>query len=233
MRLSHGWRRSTAVFDDENLLSCAGLLPVLELAEQAGLSELLDEHVVFVDERVRSGAANPTPKLSSIVAGMLAGADSIDDLNVIRAGGMNRVFGGVYAPATLGILLREFTFGHARQLGSVLGRHLVALADRTDVLAGIEEQALVDIDSLLRPVYGSAKEGASFGHTKIASRQVLRLGLIRGRRHRIRCRQRTGGPSCRPCRPSRRCWQSSQTGRCGSRGCRAGRTPAGTTAPDS
>jgi hypothetical protein len=177
VRLSHGWRRSTAVFDDENLLSCAGLLPVLELAEQAGLSELLDEHVVFVDERVRSGAANPTPKLSSIVAGMLAGADSIDDLNVIRAGGMNRVFGGVYAPATLGILLREFTFGHARQLGSVLGRHLVALADRTDVLAGIEEQALVDIDSLLRPVYGSAKEGASFGHTKIASRQVLRLGL--------------------------------------------------------
>src|SRR5450631_3925816 len=96
VRLSHGWRRSTAVFDDENLLSCAGLLPVLELAEHAGLSELLDEHVVFVHERVRSGAANPSPKLSSIVAGMLAGADSIDDLNVIRAGGMNRV-----SPATL------------------------------------------------------------------------------------------------------------------------------------
>lgn len=150
---------------------------MLELAELAGLSELLDEHVVFADERVRSGAANPTPKLSSIVAGMLAGADSIDDLDVIRAGGMHRVFGGVYASATLGILLREFTFGHARQLGAVLGRHLVALADRTDLLAGIEEQALVDIDSLLRPVYGSAKQGASFGHTKIASRQVLRLGL--------------------------------------------------------
>jgi hypothetical protein len=165
------------VFDDEHLVSSAGLLPVLELAEQAGLSELLDEHVVFTDERVRSGAANPTPKLSSIIAGMLAGADCIDDLNVIRAGGMNRVFNGVYAPATLGILLREFTFGHARQLGAVLSRHLVALAGRTDVLAGIGELALVDIDSLLRPVYGHAKQGASFGHTKIASRQVLRLGL--------------------------------------------------------
>jgi Transposase DDE domain group 1 len=165
------------VFDDENLVSSAGLLPVLELAEQAGLSELLDEHVVFTDERVKSGAANPTPKLSSIVAGMLAGADSIDDLDVIRAGGMNRVFNGVYAPATLGILLREFTFGHARQLGAVLARHLVALTERTDVLAGIGELALVDIDSLLRPVYGHAKQGASYGHTKIASRQVLRLGL--------------------------------------------------------
>ena len=60
------------MFDDENLVSCAGLVPVLELAEQAGLSELLNEHVVFTDERIRSGAANPTPKLSSIIAGMLA-----------------------------------------------------------------------------------------------------------------------------------------------------------------
>jgi hypothetical protein len=77
----------------------------------------------------------------------------------------------------MGILLREFTFGHARQLGAVLRRHLLALVDRTDVLAGIEDLALVDVDSLLRPVYGHAKQGGSFGHTKIASRQVLRLGL--------------------------------------------------------
>jgi len=177
VKLSHDWGHGTAVFDDENLVSCAGLVPVLELAEQTGLSDLLDTHVVFRSERIRSGAANPTPKLTSIVAGMLAGADSIDDLDVIRAGGMGKLFGGVYAPATMGILLREFTFGHARQLGAVQSRHLLALVDRTDVLAGIEDLALVDIDSLLRPVYGHAKQGASFGHTKIASRQVLRRGL--------------------------------------------------------
>jgi hypothetical protein len=47
---------------------------------------------------------------------MAAGADSIDDLDVIRAGGMKRLFGGVYAAATVGILLREFTHGHTRQL---------------------------------------------------------------------------------------------------------------------
>ena len=165
------------MFDDKNLVSSAGLVPVLELAEQAGLSELLDTHVVFTDERVRSGAANPVPKLSSIIGGMLAGADSIDDLDVVRSGGMKRLFGGVYASATLGIFLREFTFGHVRQLGAVLGRHLLALADWTDVLAGVQDLAFVDIDSLLRPVYGHAKQGASFGHTKIGSRQVLRLGL--------------------------------------------------------
>ena len=108
---------------------------------------------------------------------MCAGADSIDDLDMLRAGGMPILFDGVYAPSTLGTLLREFSFGHARQLESVLREHLVALAERTELLAGIDEQAFIDIDSLLRPVYGHAKQGASYGHTKIAGKQVLRKGL--------------------------------------------------------
>ena len=87
------------------------------------------------------------------------------------------LFSAVYAPATMGIFLPEFTHGHPRQLASVPRRHLSALATRTDVLDGIADQAFVDIDSLLRPVYGRAKQGASFGHTKIANKQVLRQGL--------------------------------------------------------
>jgi hypothetical protein len=174
---SHGFRADGAVFDEDNLVSHAGLVPVLELAEQAGLSQLLDEHVRFVDERVKSGAANPTPKLTSIIAGMAAGADSIDDLDVIRSGGMKQLFDGVYAAATLGILLREFTHGHTRQLSAVLRRHLIALAAQTPILPGIDEQSFIDIDSLLRPVYGHAKQGASFGHTKIAGKTILRRGL--------------------------------------------------------
>jgi len=170
--LSHDWQRGVAAFDDANLVSCAGLVPVMELAEQTGLSRLLDEHVWFTSERVRSGAANPTPKLTSIIAGLAAGADSIDDLDVIRAGGTKRLFTSVYAPTTLGTLLREFTGGHVGQLQAVHRRHLLALADRTGVLAGIAERAFVDIDSLLRPVYGHGKQGASFGHTKIAGKLV-------------------------------------------------------------
>ena len=127
--------------------------------------------------RIKSGAANPAPKLLTVIAGMCAGADSIDDLDMLRAGGMPILFDGVYAPSTLGTLLREFSFGHARQLESVLREHLVALAERTELLAGIDEQAFIDIDSLLRPVYGHAKQGASYGHTKIAGKQVLRKGL--------------------------------------------------------
>ncbi len=120
---------------------------------------------------------NPAGKLTSIVAGMMCGADCIDDVNVLRAGGTPRVFDEVYAPSTLGIFLREFTFGHANQLAAVARAHLVALAARVPLLAGIEQRAFVDIDSLLRPVYGHAKQGASFGHAKIAGRALLRRGL--------------------------------------------------------
>src|SRR5918994_567620 len=132
---------------------------------------------VRVSHRFTAGSARFDEDNLVLVAGMCAGADSIDDLGMLRAGGMPIVFDGVYAPSTLGTLLREFSFGHARQLESVLREHLCALAARAEVLAGLDEQAFIDIDSLLRPVYGHAKQGASYGHTKIAGKQVLRKGL--------------------------------------------------------
>jgi hypothetical protein len=165
------------VFDDENLVSCAGLVPVMALAEQAGLSGLIDQRVKIKTTRVKSAAVNAAGKITSVIAGMAAGADCIDDLDVIRAGGMSRLFAEVYAPATLGQFLREFSHGHTLQLASVARGHLVNLVRRGGLLPGIETRAYVDIDSLLRPVYGHSKQGASFGHTKIAGRQVLRRGL--------------------------------------------------------
>jgi hypothetical protein len=168
---------ATPLFDEEHLVSCAGLAPVMALAEQAGLSELLAERVDLGTTRVASAGANPAGKVTSIIAGMAAGADSIDDLDVVRCGGMPRLFGGVYAPATLGQFLREFTHGHTSQLGWVARAHLVSLARRTELLAGIDQQAYIDIDSLLRPVFGYQKQGASFGHAKIAGRVMLRKGL--------------------------------------------------------
>ncbi len=165
------------MFDDENLVSCAGLVPVMALAEQTGLSELVSGKVAFKATSVKSAGVNPAGKITSIVAGMAAGADCVDDLDVIRSGGMPRLFGEVYAPATLGQFLREFTHGHGLQLASVARAHLVNLVGRSGLLPGIATRAYVDIDSLLRPVFGHAKQGASFGHTKIAGKQVLRRGL--------------------------------------------------------
>ncbi|GAA2802378.1 IS1380-like element ISMsm10 family transposase [Mycolicibacterium pallens] len=149
----------------------------MTLAAQTGLAELLAGKVRFTCERIKSGAANPAPKLTTLIAGMCAGADSIDDLDLVRSGGMKTLFDGVYASSTIGTLLREFTFGHARQLDGVLRGHLVALCERVALLPGAHQRAFIDIDSLLRPVYGHAKQGASYGHTKIAGKQILRKGL--------------------------------------------------------
>jgi hypothetical protein len=51
---------------------------------------------------------------------MCAGADCIDVIDVVRSGGMKALYDGVYAPSMIGKLLREFIFGLARQLESVL-----------------------------------------------------------------------------------------------------------------
>src|SRR5271163_3997254 len=168
VQVSHRFSVDSAVFDDDNLVSCAGLVPVMTLAERTGMSDLLAQTVHIAAPRIKSGSANPAPKLATLIAGMCAGADCIDDVEVLRSGGMKTLFDGVYAPSTIGTLLREFTFGHARQLESVLGAHLVALCAHVDLLPGLDQRAFVDIDSLLRPIYG---------HAKIAGKQVLRKGL--------------------------------------------------------
>src|SRR6185295_16392917 len=177
VQVSHRFSVDSAVFDDDHLVSCAGLVPVMALAERTGLSEVLTQMVYIAAPRIKSGSANPAPKLVTLIAGMCAGADCIDDVDVLRSGGMKTLFDAVYAPSTIGTLLREFTFGHARQLESVLAGHLARLCERVDLLPGADTGAFIDIDSLLRPVYGHAKQGASYGHTKIAGKQILRKGL--------------------------------------------------------
>lgn len=166
----------------------------MELAEQAGLSALIGECVDIDSARVASGVVNAAGKLTSLIGAMLCGGDHIDHADLLRAGGTATVFGEVYAPSTLGIFLREFTFGHAQQVAAVARRHLVALAQRAPLLADVADRVYVDIDSALRPVYGHAKQGASFGHSKIAGKVVLRRGLPGGRgdRHRPRVRRREG-----------------------------------------
>jgi hypothetical protein len=111
VRVSHRFTADSARFDEENLVSYAGLVPLLGLAEQTRLPRVIAEKVSIKTSRIKSGSANPVPKLLGVVAGMCAGADSIEDLEVLRAGGMPILFDKVYAPSTLGTLLREFANG--------------------------------------------------------------------------------------------------------------------------
>lgn len=173
MQVLHAAARTGAAFDDENLVSAAGLVPVMRLAQRCDLAGLVADHV-HVDDRC---GANAPLKIGSIVAGMVTGADSIDDLDVIRHGGMDKLFGGLRAPSTLGSFLRALSWGNVRQLSKVHRLMLARLARHAPLLPGAEELAYLDVDSSQKRVFGPGKAGAGFGHTKIQGKSVLVRGL--------------------------------------------------------
>src|SRR5450756_1642839 len=163
MQLSHTHPVRSAVFDDPSLVSSAGLVPMLVLARSAGLAKLADQHLSVPTDK----GANAGLKVASLVAGMVAGADSIEDMAVLRHGGMGKVFTSAYAPSTLGSFLRSFTFGHVRQLDAVSARFLSGLAATTPVVAGIDDQVMVDIDDTIIEVHGYAKQGSGYGYSGV------------------------------------------------------------------
>ena len=153
MQLSHAVPVRRAVFDEPNLVSHAGLVPAMGLASRAALTQLLDRHLT-----VPGGAGHADGlKGSALVGGMVAGADSISDMAVLRHGGMRRLFTGVRAPSTLGTFLRAFRFGHVRQLDAVASRFLVALAGQSPLISAGAEVTFVDIDDTIRSTFGYAK----------------------------------------------------------------------------
>jgi hypothetical protein len=156
-------------FDDPNLVSCAGLVPVLAVADRCGLATLRHDRLKLAAK----GGANAAAKVFALVAGMICGADSIDDLDLLRHGGMRRLFVGVRAPSTLGTFLRVFTFGHVRQLDAVAAGLLTRLVAATPVLPDAEQLVLVDVDDTVRQTYGYAKQGAGRGYTGVKGLNAL------------------------------------------------------------
>src|SRR6476469_3458622 len=169
MQLSHTLSSMSVAFDDPNLVASAGLVPVLALARRCGL------HGAAASLTVPS--ANAAVKVSAVVAGMVAGADSIDDLDRLRHGGMGRLFGGIRAPSTLGTFLRSFTFGHVRQLDQVAATLLVNLAGHTPLLGDVDRLCWVDVDDTVKQTYGYAKQGAGYGYTGIKGLNAL-VGVL-------------------------------------------------------
>ena len=170
MQLSHTLRVGSAEFDDPNLVSAAGLVPVLKLADLAGLQRLAQQHLSVPTDK----GANAGMKVASLVAGMVAGADSIDDMAVLRHGGMGRIFPRAYAPSTLGSFLRSFTFGHVRQLDAVASRFLSGLAAvATPPVGASDDLVLVDVDDTIIEVHGYAKQGSGYGYSGVRGLNAL------------------------------------------------------------
>ncbi len=183
-----GLDRVRVVFDDERVVSDAGVALAATLAQRLGIEGLVDRFVRLRPER--PGARNAGRKVMSLVFAMALGADSIDDAEVLRSGRTRRLLGGwVAAPSTLGTFLRAFTFGHVRQLDRVLGEALTR-AWRAGAGPGAG-RLVIDVDSFIGEVHGYLKQGASFGYTKkrgyhplLASRadsgEVLHVRLRKG-----------------------------------------------------
>jgi hypothetical protein len=151
-------------FDDERVVSDAGIMLAATLAERLGVEALAGRLVRL--RRERPGAANAGRKVMALIYAMLLGADSIDDCGMLRAGRTRRLLGGwLPAPSTLGTFLRAFTFGHVRQLDKLLAESLQrAWAAGAGPGAG---RLVIDVDSFVGEVCGYQKQGAAYGYTRV------------------------------------------------------------------
>ena len=151
-------------FDDERVVSDAGVMLVATVAQRLGVEALAGRLVRLPHDR--PGAANAGRKVMALLFAMVLGADSIDDTGVLRAGRTRRLLGGwIPAPSTLGTFLRAFTFGHVRQLDALLGRSLER-AWKAGAGPG-DGRLIVDVDSFVGEVCGYQKQGAAYGYTRI------------------------------------------------------------------
>lgn len=175
MQASHSLASISASFTEVNLTGAAGLVPVLARAEKSGLRNSVDEKVKLPTDK----GANAGLTLGALVAGMLAGADSIDDMGILRHGAMGKLFTRTYAPSTLGSFLRTFTFGHARQLQSAAGDLLVNLNRQVPLLGAPARDQFVflDVDDTIIEVHGYKKQGAGYGYSKVRGLNAL-LGTV-------------------------------------------------------
>jgi len=169
MRASHELSRVEVSFDDPNLVSHAGLLQAASLWQRLGMPGVVRRGLRLPG----SVGANSDAKVATVIMGMLAGADSIDDLGVLRAGATGRLLGAAKAPSTVGTWLRSFTYGHVRQLDAI-ARQLLLLCWAAG--AGphrLDELHYLDLDSTIVETHGLAKRGAFFGYTGVRGHHPL------------------------------------------------------------
>ncbi len=161
--VSRGIDRIGVTFDEPSLVADAGLIVPATLMVRLGLELLVNQRVRILD---RIGGARPGRKVLTLIASILAGGSHIDHADRLRAGATGRVLPfRVMAPSTLGTFLRAFTFGHIRQLDSVLAE---TIRRAWSLGAGPGAATMtIDLDSTICEVHGKAKQGAAYGYTRV------------------------------------------------------------------
>jgi hypothetical protein len=162
MRSSHNLERVSVSFDEDHLVPNAGLVGPAELAQKLGVGELVDERVKLKGP----GRANSGIKALTVVGAILAGGDSIEDTEVLRAGAAPRLFDRVRAPSTIGTWLRGFDWAAVRMLDAVL-RIVLVRAWAAGLGPRLAAPLTIDCDSTICQTYGTKKQGGVFGHTRV------------------------------------------------------------------
>jgi hypothetical protein len=162
VRASHALSSVSQSFDEPNLVSHGGLLTAGVLTERIGLWELVAGTLTVPGPT----GANSAAKTATVLAGMLSGADCIDDLDVLRAGATPTLLDDLRAPSTIGSWLRAFTHGNVRQLDAVSRELRCRLWAAGAGPHRPDERLFLDADSTIALAYGPAKQGVSFGYTK-------------------------------------------------------------------
>jgi hypothetical protein len=188
MRSSHNLASIETTFDEDNLVANAGLIAPGALAQKLGVAELVDEHLQLPDHAV--GRANGGTKAMTVIGAMLAGGDSIDDVDILRAGAGPELFDQGRAPSTIGTWLRGFLWASVRMLDAV-SRQVLARAWQAGLGPDLDADLTVDFDSTICRVYGTAKQGAKFGYTKVRGYHPL-LATLAGSGEVLHARMRGG-----------------------------------------
>jgi hypothetical protein len=152
VRASHDLTRVAVRFDEACLMPNAGLLPAAALAQRVDLAGLVDQRVRLAAERANGGA-----KAMTVIGSILAGGDSIDDTDLLRAGGNQRLFDQIRAPSTIGSWLRAFKWSNVRELDAVSRELLARLWAAGAGPADPAGPLTFDLDSTIMQDYGYTK----------------------------------------------------------------------------
>ena len=189
MKASHKIDRASVTFDDPNLVANAGLTLTGTLMTRLGLIDVIDERVRL---HGRVGGANPGIKAATVISALLAGADCIDDVDVLRAGASGQVCAHeLRAPSTIGTWLRAFSWGHVRQLDAAAGE-LLRRAWAAGAGPGPDEPVTIDIDSTMCKTYGLFKQGGHKYTRKHHRGYHPLLGVVAGYDQVVSARLREG-----------------------------------------
>ena len=188
MRSSHTLTGIETTFDEGNLVANAGLLAPGALAQKLGVAELVDAHLRLPADAV--GRAGGGTKAMTVIGAMLAGGDSIADIDILRAGAGGELFDQGRAPSTIGTWLRGFTWASVRMLDRV-SRRVLARAWQAGLGPDLDADLTVDFDSTICEVYGTAKQGARFGYTGVRGYHPL-LATVPGTGEVAHARMRGG-----------------------------------------